>query len=171
MEITSGSSPRKETIMMTIDGRKVLIEGATIVPALKNFGGDKFGPSGMRDFVIAVSDEEAAALTELGYNIFYFNTQDDEGNDIAIPELKIRLRFDKYPPKICVYYGDPTGAVTIIDEDNVDMLNGARFLNCDISFTPYNWERNGKKGTTAYLKTMIVIIPKNDFADKYPGLY
>lgn len=156
--------------MMIIDGRKVIIEDAQIVPALKNFGGDKFGPSGMKDFVIMLNDDEAGALAELGYNIFYFNTQDEEGNDISIPEIKIRVRFDKFPPEVYSVYGDVHGTITQLDNDTIGELDNIRFVSCDISFTPYRWERNGKSGTTAYLRTMYVVIPKKDFADKYGAI-
>ncbi|MBO7449957.1 MAG: hypothetical protein J6U54_06260 [Clostridiales bacterium] len=153
--------------MFRIEGRKVIIEDAQIVPALKNFGGDKFGPSGMRDFMIMVNEDEAAALAELGYNLYFFNTQDEEGNDISIPELKIRVRFDKFPPEVYTVYGGVGGTITQLDETTIGELDNIRFLSCDISFTPYNWERGGKSGTTAYLRTMYVVIPKKDFADKY----
>lgn len=156
--------------MIEVEGRKVRIEGAEVVPALKNFGGDKFGPSGMRDFVIALDDEQAAVLADMGYNIFFFNTQDDEGNEVQIPELKIRVRFDKFPPDVYTVYGDEHGTITQIDENTVSELDNMRFLRCDIAFTPYNWERNGKSGTTAYLRTMYVVIPKKDFADKYSAI-
>lgn len=153
--------------MLEIEGRKAIIKGANVVPSLKNFEGDKFGPSGMRDFVITLEEDEAAQLAEMGYNIFYFNTQDDDGNDISIPELKIRVRFDKFPPEVYTVYGDIHGAMTQLDEETIGNLNSLKFLDCYITFTPYNWERNGKKGTTAYLRTMYVVIPKKDFADVF----
>lgn len=156
--------------MIEVEGNKVRIEGAEVIPALKNFNGDKFGPAGMRDFVIALDDEQAAVLTQLGYHLFLFHTQDDEGNEFDIPELKIRCRFDKYPPEVYTVYGDEHGTITQITEDTVGELDNIRFLSCDISFTPYKWERGGKSGTTAYLRTMYVVIPKKDFADKYQGL-
>ena len=153
--------------MIRVEGRKVMIEGAEVVPALKNFGGTKFGPNGMRDFMIMLDDEQAAVLSEMGYNLFIFHKEDEDGNSIDVPELKIRLRFDKYPPEIYTVYGDEHGNITQIDENTVGELDNIRFLNCDISFTPYNWNKMGKTGTTAYLRTMYVVIPKKDFADKY----
>ena len=156
--------------MIEIEGNKARIEDAIIVPALKNFSGNKFGPSGMRDFVIALDEEQAQVLAEMGYSIFMFHTQDEDGNEVDIPELKIRCRFDKYPPDVYTVYGDVHGPITQITEETVGELDNIRFLSCDISFTPYRWERGGKSGTTAYLKTMYVVIPKKDFADKYVNL-
>jgi len=153
--------------MLRFEGRKVIIEDAQLVPALKNFRGDKFGPAGMKDFVIMLNDDEAGALAEMGYNIFYFNTQDEEGNDIQIPELKIRVRFDKFPPEVYTVYGGVGGTITQLDAESIGELDDIRLVSCDISFTPYNWERGGKSGTTAYLRTMYAVIPKKDFAEKY----
>lgn len=170
MEISKNSSPRKEIIMIEVEGNKVRIKGANVVPALKNFSGDKFGPAGMRDFVIALDDEQAEVLSQFGYHIFMFHTQDDEGNEIDIPELKIRCRFDKYPPEVYTVYGDVNGVITQMTEETVGELDNIRFLDCHIAFTPYRWERGGKSGTAAYLKTMYVIIPKKDFADMFPGM-
>lgn len=153
--------------MLRIDGRKVIIEDAQVVPALKNFSGNRFGPSGMKDFMIMLNEDEAAALLELGYNLQYFRKEDEDGNEVVIPELKIRARFDKFPPEVYTVYGDVHGPITQLTEETVGELDNVRFVSCDISFTPYNWERNGKSGTTAYLRTMYVIIPKKDFAEKY----
>lgn len=156
--------------MMEIEGRKVRIEGADVIPALKNFSGNRFGPSGTKDFMIRLTDDEAAALTELGYNVFFYQTKDEEDNDIIIPELKIRLRFDKYPPEVYTVYGDVHGPITPMNGETIGELDNIRFLQCDISFTPHFWQNGNKSGTTAYLKTMYVIIPKKDFADKYGAL-
>lgn len=157
--------------MIEVEGRKVSIRGAQVVPSLKNFKGDKFGPSGQRDFVIMLDEEQEQVLTELGYHVFYFEKEVKETGEIQrIPELKIRVRFDKFPPEIYTLVGDVHGVQTQLDADTVEELNNLRFLECYITFTPYNWVVNGKPGTTAYLRTMYVVIPKKDFADLFEDM-
>lgn len=154
-----------------IEGRKVRIEGVNVIPALKNFSGNRFGSAGNQHFFITIDDPELlTALMNLGYNITEYTKTDDEGNEEVLYELKIRLRFDKFPPEVWTLSGDFSGAATKLDGDTIASLDSQKFLNCDISFTPYNWSNNGKTGTTAYLRKMIVVVPKEDFADKYPNL-
>lgn len=174
--------------MIEVEGNRIRIKDAKVIPALKNFGGIKFGSNGSRDFMIMLDEEQAAILSERGYNITYYKKHitDKDGNETieVIPELKIKLRVDKFAPDIKIYFGsyhgvervmsapinnrDPEAASKIAQyESNVDELDRFRFLECAIAFTPYNWSTPTKSGTSAYLKTMYVVVPKPDFEDLF----
>ena len=78
-----------------IDGKMVSIEGVKIIPRFKNFSGERWDNQGNRSFTIVIEDEDLLqALMNIGYKITYFDTEDEEGNPISIPELKIKVRFD-----------------------------------------------------------------------------
>ena len=155
--------------MIEVIGRRVRIEHANVVPAMKNFSGTKFGSNGnQRYFFITLDDEQAEVLSEMGYNITFYEKKEfnEDGDEVItrIPEIKLKLRFDMYPPDIKTYTGSWHGTEQVITEANVHNLDELRFLDCCVAFTPYNWTNNGKSGTSAYLKTMYVIIPEPDFA-------
>lgn len=155
-----------------IDGKMVSIEGVKIIPRFKNFSGERWDNQGNRSFTIVIEDEDLLqALMNIGYKITYFDTEDEEGNPISIPELKIKVRFDKFPPEVYTLTGDENGPVTKYNGETAKELDNLRFLNCDIVFTPYTWSSAGKSGTVPYLKKLIAIVPKEAFADKYPQLY
>lgn len=155
--------------MIEVIGRRVRIEHANVVPTMKNFSGTKFGSNGnQRYFFITLDEEQAAILSDMGYNITVYEKKefDDNGDEVIvqIPELKVKLRFDMYPPVIKTYQGAWGKAEQVINESNADELDNLKFLDCCIAFTPYNWTNNGKSGTSPYLKTMYIIIPEPDFA-------
>ena len=48
------------------------------------------------------------------------------------------------------------GTRTYLNEDTVGLLDNTDIERADLELRPYNWEVNGKTGTKAYVKELIV---------------
>lgn len=140
----------------------LVVRGARI--GFRNFSGEegKFNPKGRRTFSVFFEPEHGAVLEREGWNIKWLDPRDD--GEEATPYLNVRVAYTNIPPKISLV---TKRGMTILDEDSVGMLDWADIEDVDLELSPYNWEVNGKKGVTAYVKTMYVTIVEDVFADKY----
>lgn len=131
--------------------KNVTIENCRI--AFRNFAGkeDKFNAAGSRNFALLLTEQEAVDLAELGWNVKYLKPRDDEPQGQAF--LKVKLSFDKKPPKILLV---TTRGKSYLDEESVDSLDWVDIEQADITLNPYEWDVNGATGVTAYVKTLIV---------------
>lgn len=142
----------------------IVIENAKII--FRNFSGREtdYNRSGDRNFNIIIDDSnQAADLKNLGWNVRELTNKNDPDDITYI--LKVKVRFDMYPPK--VYTVTPNKNVTELDESTVGLLDNADIAFVDAIITPYNWERNGEQGVTAYLQKMYVNIEEDALDSKY----
>lgn len=139
-----------------------IIEDAKLI--FKNFSGaeGKFNRAGDRNFHILLDEKKAKQMEKEGWNIKYL-TPREEG-DVPQPHIKVKVAFGNRPPKIVII---SSRGKSQIDESEVGMLDWAELEKVDISITPYEWDYNGQKGVTAYLKSLYATIETDPLEDKY----
>lgn len=131
----------------------------------RNFRGEgnDYNMEGNRNFSVVIDDPKVADnLKKEGWNIKPLRSRDPE-DDPAF-HLPVAVRFDKFPP---VIWSIKSGRKVQMNEKNVQELDYADIKNIDLIIRPSNWERNGKSGVKAYLRTMYVEIEQDEFAAKY----
>lgn len=143
--------------------RILSVESGRII--FRNFAGkgSTFNPEGRRTFGLIIDNVNMAEdLKAEGWNVKALQPRDPE--DDVTYFIQVRVNFGNISPKIFMI---TDGHKTQLDEDTVSALDFAEIKNVDVVVRPYNWEVNGKKGVTAYLKTMYVTIQEDEFAKKY----
>lgn len=138
------------------------IEHAKIV--FRNFAGDErqFNTKGNRNFSILLESDIAKTLIQDGWNVRYLEPRDEAEERQGY--ISVRVSFDNVPPKIVLV---TKHRKTILDEEDVKMLDYAEIANVDIIINPYTWTVSGKSGIKAYVKSMYVTIVEDEFEDKY----
>ena len=146
--------------------KEVVMESVQI--GFRNFEGREgpYNRKGDRDFVVFLDREFAEELDKEGWNIKwpkpndYINPEEDDRN----PYLPVSVGFDYYPAKVYIISNEN---VTMVGQDEVEMLDWAELENVDLVIRPYEWEVNGNSGIKAYLKAGYFTIVTNAFDDKY----
>lgn len=146
---------------MAVD-KTINIANAKIL--FRNFSGKKgqYNPQGNRNFSVLIDDELADVLTEQGWNVRWLQPKDQDEDPQA--HLSVNVRFEPIPPQIFII---SSRGKTVINEDNVSILDWAEIDFVDLIIRPYNWEVNGKTGVKAYVKAMYITIIENEFEQKY----
>lgn len=133
---------------------KVIVRGAKVVPGqmdllYRNFAGNKtdYNDAGNRNFCIKVAEEDVDTLLKANINVK--RTKEDE------PYFKVNVRYDNVPPTVARVKTLPNGQVikTVIDEDNLKMLDRTFIAEATISASPYYSKKN--KRWTCYLSAMM----------------
>lgn len=145
--------------------KNIVLEDA--IMRFKNFSGKAgdYNPAGRRNFCVLLDPAKASELREEGWNIKVLQPR-EEGDD-PVDYLQVTVSFDNVPPKIYIVTSKKK---TLVDEDNVNVLDYAEIIKTDCVISPYFWERQGKTGIKAYLKSMYVTIAEDEFADKYADI-
>lgn len=141
----------------------LIMENAKI--RFRNFAGrpDEYTREGDRSFALVIEDEELAnKLREDGWNV-KMRLPKEEGAEPWY-YLKVKVNFDGIPPKIVEVTSRNRVA---LNEDTVGILDTAELKSVDVEVSPYHWEIGGRRGITAYLKTMYATIEEDPFAAKY----
>ncbi len=136
--------------------------------AFRNFSGEEkiYNKAGSRNFCVILDLETAEALSNDGWNVRYSRPKDEEGDPLAY--LQVEVKYNKHPPIISLI----TKNKTLLNEDQVGMLDWADIKTADIVIRPYNWvlsegTSNERRGTKAYLKAAYITIEEDEFAEKY----
>jgi hypothetical protein len=133
----------------------VRLEDVTIgYGGYRNFSGIKteYNKAGDRKFSIFLPQDVADELEAMGWYIKHkppYREGDDPQN-----QMDISVAFDPYPPTVILESYD--GVRTYLNEDNVCVLDNTDIERADLEIRPYNWEVNGKTGTKAYVKELVV---------------
>ena len=146
--------------------KEIVMESVQI--GFRNFEGREgpYNRKGDRDFVVFLDDHFAKELESEGWNIKWpkpndhINPEEDDRN----PYLPVSVGFEFFPAKVYIISNQN---VTMVGEDEVEMLDWAELENIDVVIRPYEWEVNGKSGIKAYLKAGYFTIVTNAFDDKY----
>lgn len=128
----------------------------------KNFSGEagKYNREGDRNFALVIPNQEIAdELRERGWNV-KSNDPKEEGEDPFI-YMNVKVKFNGRGPHIYVQSGRATN---MIEEEEVGMIDDLDIESVDMDIRPYNWEINGKTGTTAYLQSMRIVQNIDRFA-------
>lgn len=148
---------------------KLFIENAFIFR--KNFRGEKrdFNPNGRRTFYVKLDPDLADVLHDDGWNIKQIPAREEDEpplNYLAV-EVKYNKEYPNLDPKI--YIVTPKKK-TLLTEDNVHILDTARFTHVELRINPYVWEVNGKSGIKAFVDKMYVEIENDPMDEKYEGI-
>ena len=133
----------------------VRLEDVTIgYGSYRNFSGNKteYNKAGERKFSIFLPQDVAEELEDLGWYIKHkppYREGDDPQN-----QLDVAVAFEPYPPTVILVSHD--GTRTFLNEDTVGLLDNTDIARADLEIRPYNWEVNGKTGTKAYAKELVV---------------
>lgn len=129
--------------------------------------GDEYNREGDRNFAITIPTQEMAdALTDAGWNVTI--RQPKNPGDEPFMFLKVKLRFDVYPP---IIYLNSNGNLRKLDENSVGLLDAIDFERVDMDIRAYNWTYGGRSGRTAYLEKLHVVQKVDRFAARYaPGV-
>lgn len=145
------------------------IENARLV--LKNFAGkgSEFNREGERNFGVLINDEDVNAMLDDGWNIRRFKAKPDDPDRYEQPWLKVKVRFDNYPPTAVLIANNRKIRLT---EDTIDQLDWTRMKSVDLVISPYSYPaRPGiPAGVAAYLKAIYVTVMTDDFEEKYADI-
>lgn len=148
---------------------KIRIEGAKLI--FRNFRGKgtEFNDEGNRNFGVLLDDDLAESLLDDGWKVKYLRPQEDDPDQYSQPWLPVKVKFNKYPPRIVMITS--RGKVPL-DEDTVDQLDWSRIVDCDLVITPYNYPalKGRPAGVAAYLQTLYVTISEDAFEEKYADI-
>jgi hypothetical protein len=155
---------------MALDPDKDLVlEGVTVM--FRNFGGkpDKFTPKGgRRRFVIGLNDEIAAQMMADGWPVKILPPRSEEEDDVARPIMEVKINFEGWkPPKFALI---TSRGRTYLGEGEVEMLDYADIINCDVIVRPYPWNVRGETGYSAYLQSAFITIHEDPLELKYSEL-
>jgi hypothetical protein len=140
----------------------VTIEDARII--FRNFAGEEkqFNDKGKRNFVVILDEETGARMLEDGWNVKRLRPrEEDELGDLS---LKVTVSYKGRPPRLVML---TSRGRTALDEDTAGLLDVAELETVDITLNPYNWDVQGKAGTTAYLKTIFATLREDELEKKY----
>lgn len=153
---------------MANNRNRLYVEDADILPVpFRNFSGaaGKYNRAGDRNFCVKFSDPETIdQLLRDGWALKLMKNRDPEDTTENYM-LRVKVRYDNYPPKIYLISGKTK---TLLDEESLNLLDGAYFENIDLVISPSHWKMDdGREGITAYLDTGYFTIEQDKFAAKY----
>ena len=140
-----------------------LLENAYI--QFRNFSGKAgmYNEEGDRNFAIFLDPDLADAMARAGWNVKTLKPRDDGERPQDYLEVSVSFK-GPFPPKI---YLVTSRGKTLLDQEDVNILDWAEIANVDLTLNPYAWEVNGKTGVKAYLKSIFVTIVEDDLDRKY----
>lgn len=156
------------------------LKGARIVN--RDFAGEKFGPQA-RQFSVIIDDPELQErLTLDGVKLWYSGyTENDEP-----PKAYLNVHVDFRYNDVDIAAINPEGNAFVFDERNVHELDKAWIKDSEMHILLNSYDRPGKKGVTAYCKTLVVWLmsnsereaimeergtPSNPVKDKYRDIF
>lgn len=148
---------------------RVTIYGAHLI--FKNFTGrkDDYNTTGERSFGILLDPDMATKMAEQGWYIRTLKARPDQQDDIDQPWIKVKVRFDNYPPRAEAI---TSRGRTRLNEETIGQLDWAWLENVDVKISPYNYPAflNRPAGVTAYLDAIYATIREDDLERKYADL-
>jgi len=116
----------------------------------RNFQGEErmFNAAGKRNFAIPLEADVALELWEKGWNVKE-KVQEDGTHLFHLP---VTVKMDgQRPPRMFLITMSQMKRVQL-NEDTVILADWAEFDRVDVTLRPFNWDIQGKKGVSAYLK-------------------
>ena len=120
----------------------------------RNFSGQagQYNKAGERRFSVFLPRSVGEELLSMGWNVKH-KPPYREGEDDQY-QLDIAVSFDPYPPTITLISHD--GTRSFLNSESVGILDNTDIQRADLEIRPYNWDVNGKQGTKAYLRELVV---------------
>lgn len=145
----------------------VFIHGAQII--FRNFSGaeGQYNRKGSRNFCVVLSPEDAANLSQMGYNVKQGKAVEIDGEiEPRDPYLQIKINMESRKPPIIVLI--TSRGRTNIGEDELTLLDSADIVEADVKFGPYHYDKSlPGTGVSAYLRAIYVTIEEDEFMVKY----
>lgn len=132
----------------------------------RNFSGEKtmYNAKGNREFGIVLNPEQAAVLTNAGWNVRHSKPNSDYDESEGRYYITVRVRFDNFPPKVVLIAGETR---QILSEANIGLLDSVAVIKADVVLSPYEWSGEGGSGIKAYLKTLYITIVQDELEAQY----
>lgn len=160
---------------VTLEGtRNMYVDEATnsdVLPAIwRNFKGEKrvnpktgkiINDEGKRFFTLALSDDVAQALAEMGANVKVLEPNTEDGEPLTFINVKVNTNC-KYPPTL--YFLKSNGEPEEIHINQYNILDTALFENVALVINLYHSEE-GK--TTLYLQKGFFKLKEDPITAKY----
>jgi hypothetical protein len=140
----------------------VVLEDVKIL--FRNFQGKegKYNREGDRNFAVLLDDATANAMSDDGWAVKWLAPR-EEGEDPR-GYLSVAVKFGQRPPRIVMISDHGR---THLGESEVELLDHADILSCDMIIRPYEWVIGGKTGVKAYLQSLFVNIESDPLERKY----
>lgn len=145
----------------------IQLEGARLI--FKNFQGKKTNcnEEGNRNFGVLLPEDLAEELERTGWNVKRLKPREDDPNQYCQPWMSVKVRYGNIPP-IAVLIN--SRGKRPLDEELIGQLDWTMIKNCDLIIRPYQYEMQGKRGVSAYLKAIYVTVQEDEFAEKYANI-
>lgn len=151
-----------------LNPENIYFENAEIT--FKNFSGrpTKYQrQEGFRTFSVVVDDSDMAQhLSEDGWNVRILRPRNEDDTPKHVLDVSINFNFWKKPEIYMICDGHKTK----LDEEDLDILDGADIITSDIVVRPRLWDDNGTTRIKAYLQELYVTIQQSRFAAKYADM-
>lgn len=145
----------------------LVMENITMI--FRNFQGkeDLYNRAGDRNFSISLPPEVADAMSRDGWNVKALRAREE--GDAPGAHLSVAVSYKVRPPKVWLV---TSRGRTLIEEEDLDMLDWVEIKNVDVVLNPHQWGPNpaGKSGIKAYLKTLFVTIDEDPLELKYADI-
>lgn len=145
----------------------VVMEDVRII--YRNFAGKEgqYNAEGDRNFAVVLDEATATAMSADGWNVKIREPREaEEGEeDIqALAFLPVRVSYKFRPPRVVLI---TSRGRTNLSEEEIEMLDWADIITCDLIVNPSHWSVGGKAGVKAYLQSMYVTIHEDPLEIKY----
>lgn len=151
-----------------LNPENIYFENAEIT--FKNFSGrpTKYQrQEGFRTFSVVVDDPDMAQhLSEDGWNVRILRPRNEGDAPRHVLDVSINFNFWKKPEIYMICDGHKTR----LDEEDLNILDGADIITSDIVVRPRLWDDNGTTRIKAYLQELYVTIQQSRFAAKYADM-
>lgn len=151
-----------------LNPENIYFENAEIT--FKNFSGrpTKYQrQEGFRTFSVVIDDPDMAQhLSEDGWNVRILRPRNEDDTPKHVLDVSINFNFWKKPEIYMICDGHKTK----LDEEDLDILDGADIITSDIVVRPRLWDDNGTTRIKAYLQELYVTIQQSRFAAKYADM-
>ena len=151
---------------------RLTLKGVTLI--CRNFAGkektDKKGhivnSEGSRNFLCKIPENiDIDALIEDHWNVKPF------GSDDPCYVIPVKVRFDKFPPKICLVTGDKGNYKKVLMyEEDVHNIDTMEISNVDVVLSQSFYDVRGVQGYCSYLKTMYITPVEDELDAEYDDI-
>ena len=135
----------------------------------RNFSGKKgeYNPAGSRNFCVVIGEELAPMLKEDGWNVRYTKPRYEDVDPEAFLQVTVSFTNERKMPKIFLI---SSKGKSMINEDNVHILDWVEIKEFKLIIRPYNWDVRGETGVKAYLKSLAIIKEEDEIEKEYYDL-
>lgn len=142
----------------------ITVKNARII--FRNFQGkaQKYNPEGRRNFCLVLEDPELIEdLRADGWNVKETNPRSED--QAPTTYIQVAVNYSNIPPKIHLI---SSKGETILDEEEVGMLDWAEIEHIDLTINPSHWtDEQGRDRVKAYLRSMFVTIWEDELEQLY----